>query len=79
MAVQEMSDIIGWIPELAADSELIKADFESAVATGNRLSAVYLAGIGSTNAKAVDVAEFEPLIEELRKLVPKSQAEKERM
>ena len=79
MAVQEMSDIIGWIPELAADSELIKADFESAVATGNRLSAVYLAGIGSTNAKAVDVAEFEPLIEELRKLVPKSQAQKERM
>ena len=79
MAVQEMSDIIGWIPELAADSELIKADFESAVATGNKLSAVYSERIGSTNAKAIDVAEFEPLIEELRKLVPKSQAEKERM
>ena len=79
MAVQEMSDIIGWIPELAADSELIKADFESAVATGNKLSAVYSERIGSTNAKAVDVAEFEPLIEELRKLVPKSQAQKERM
>lgn len=79
MAVQEMSDIIGWIPELAADSELIKADFESAVATGNKLSAVYSEGIGSTNAKAVDIAEFEPLIDELRKLVPKSQAQKERM
>ncbi len=78
-SVQEMSDIIGWIPELAADSELIKADFESAVATGNKLSAVYSERIGSTNAKAVDVAEFEPLIEELRKLVPKSQAQKERM
>lgn len=79
MAMQEMSDIIGWIPELAADSELIKADFESAVATGNKLSAVYSEKVGSTNAKAVDVAEFEPLIEELRKLVPKSQAQKERM
>ena len=79
MAVQEMSDMIGWIPELAADSELIKADFESAVATGNKLSAVYSERIGSTNAKAIDVAEFEPLIEELRKLVPKSQAQKERM
>jgi len=78
-SVQEMADIIGWIPELSADSELIKADFESAVATGNKLSAVYSKSIGSTDAKAVDVAEFEPLIDELRKLVPKSKAQKERI
>ena len=27
-ALQEFSDIIGWIPELAADSALMRADFE---------------------------------------------------
>ena len=77
--VQEMSDIIGWIPELAADSELIKADFDSAVATGNKLSAVYAERFGPKKPKAVEVAEFEPLIEALRKLVLKSQAPKEQM
>jgi hypothetical protein len=37
-AQQELADIIGWIPELAADSELKKADFESAVAAANKLA-----------------------------------------
>ena len=37
-AVREFSDIIGWIPELAADSELKRAEFDAAVASGNRLA-----------------------------------------
>lgn len=79
MAVQELSDIIGWIPELAADSELLKADFESAIATGNKFFAVYAESFGPKKLKAAELAEFEPLIEELQKLVLKSQAPKERM
>ena len=78
-ALQEFSDIIGWIPELAADSELMKADFESAVATGKKLTTAFAETMGPQKTKAVDMATFERLIDELRKLVTKSQAQKERM
>ena len=78
-ALQELSDIIGWIPELAADSELMKADFESAVATGKKLTTAFAETMGPQKTKAVDMATFERLIDELRKLVTKSQAQKERM
>ena len=78
-ALQEFSDIIGWIPELAADSELMKADFESAVATGKKLTTAFAETMGPQKTKAVDMATLERLIDELRKLVPKSQAQKERM
>ena len=78
-ALQEFSDIIGWIPELAADSELLKADFESAVATGKKLTTAFAETMGPQKTKAVDMATLERLIDELRKLVPKSQAQKERM
>jgi len=78
-ARQELADIIGWIPELAADSELKKADFESAVATANKLSKFFQESASSAKATSVDPAAFEPLIEELRPLVPKSQARSERM
>jgi len=78
-ALQEFSDIIGWIPELAADSELMRADFESAVATGNRLTEAFAEALGPRKTKVFDAAAFEPLINELRKLVPKSQDRKEQM
>ena len=78
-ALLELSDIISWIPELAADSELLKADFESAVATGNKLKAAFPEKPGHPKATAIDVATFEPLIDELRRLVPKSQDRKEQM
>ena len=52
-ALQELSDIIGWIPELAADSELMKADFESAVATGNKLTTAFAETPGPQKTKAV--------------------------
>ena len=78
-ALQEFSDIVGWIPELAADSELMKADFESAVATGNKLTAAFAETLGPQSTKPFDAATIEPLIEELRKLVPQSQDRKDRM
>ena len=78
-ALQEFSDIIGWIPELAADSELMKADFESAVATGNKLTAAFAETLEPRNTKPFDAATIQPLIEELRKLVPQSQDRKDRM
>ena len=78
-ALQEFSDIIGWIPELAADSELLRADFESAVATGHKLTTAFAETLGPQKTKAVDATTFEPLIEELRTLVPKSQERKDRL
>lgn len=76
---QKLSDIIGWIPELAADSELMKADFDSAVAAANKLSKVWAECVASTDTPHSDAAAFEPLIEELRQLVPKSQEKREPM
>jgi hypothetical protein len=78
-ALLELSDIISWIPELAADSELMKADFESAVATGNKLRDAFAQNPGSQKKNTVDAATFEPLIDELRKLIPQSQDRKEQM
>ena len=77
--MQEFSDIIGWIPELAADSELMRADFESAVATGKKLTTAFAETMGPQKTKAVDMATLEPLIDELRELVPKSQDRKEQI
>ncbi len=78
-ALQELSDIIGWIPELAADSELMKADFESAVATGNRLTFAFAETMGPQKTRTADAATFEQLIDELRKFVSPSQDRKEEM
>ena len=78
-ARQELADIIGWIPELAADSELKKADFESAVATGNKLVAVFTETLGAKKTKPFDAVTFKPFIEELRKLAPQSRDRKEQM
>ena len=78
-AMQEFSDIIGWIPELAADSELMKADFESVVATGNSITVVFAETLRTQQTKSFDAATIEPHIEELRKLVPLSQNQKDQM
>lgn len=74
-ALQELADIIGWIPELAADSELRRSDFESAVAAANKLANVFNETAASADAKPVAAAGFEPMIEQLRQLVPKSQSQ----
>jgi hypothetical protein len=78
-ALQEFSDIIGWIPELAADSELLRADFETAVATGNKLTNAFSETLGPQKTKPFDATRFQPFIEDLRTLVPKSQDRKERL
>lgn len=78
-ARQELADIIGWIPELAADSELKKADFETAVATVTRFSKALEETATATKATSVDPPVFESLIEELRQLVPKSQVQADPM
>ena len=78
-ARQELADIIGWIPELAADSELKKTDFETAVATVNRFSKALEETAASAGATSGDAAGFEPLIEELRQLVPKSEVQADPM
>ena len=76
---RELADIIGWIPELAADSELKKAGFESAVATANKLAKILEGTTAGANTKTVDVAVYEPMIKELRQLIPESQYQAEQM
>ena len=72
---QELADIIGWIPELAADSDLKKVDFESAVVAADKLLRLFKDTRDAANAQPVEAAVLEPLIAELRQLVPKSKAE----
>ena len=76
---RELADIIGWIPELAADSELKKSGFESAVATANKLAKILEGTAAGANTKTVDVAVYEPMIKELRQLIPESQFQAEQM
>jgi hypothetical protein len=78
-ARKELADIIDWIPELAADSELRKADFETAVATVTGFANALKETATATKAASVDPPVFESLIEELRQLVPKSQVQAEQM
>ena len=78
-ARKELADIIDWIPELAADSELKKADFETAVATVTGFANALKETATATKAASVDPPVFESLIEELRQLVPKSQVQAEQM
>ena len=76
---QELIDIIGWIPELAADSELRKKDFEAAVAAGTRLS-IALGFVKQTDGSSpVDASKIPELLDELKALVSKSQTSTEPM
>jgi len=76
-ARQELIDIIGWIPELAADSELRKKDFEAAVAAGTRLS-IALGFVKQTDGSSpVDASMIPELLDELKALVSKSQTSTE--
>lgn len=78
-ARQELIDILGWIPELAADSELRKQEFEAAVSAGTRLSIALgfeKQGDGTTR---VDQSTIPKFLEELKALVSKSQTSTEPM
>lgn len=78
-ARQELIDIIGWIPELAADSELRKAEFEAAVSAGKQLNIALGFQKPAQSAEPFDQSEILKLLEELKALVPKSQTSTEPM
>lgn len=66
--VSELQDLIGWIVEFAADSELRKADFEKAASLGRRLQQLSQAG-GLAGEQRGQVLE---VLRDLRELVPRS-------
>lgn len=72
-ARQELIDIIGWIPELAADSELRKQEFETAVSAGAGLSIALGFERPTEGTKTVDQSSIPKLLDELKALVSKSQ------
>jgi hypothetical protein len=78
-ARQELIDIIGWIPELAADSELRKQEFETAVSAGAGLSIALGFEKPAEGTTAVDQSSIPKLLDELKALVSKSQTSTEPM
>ncbi|MFO1002023.1 MAG: hypothetical protein U0936_16945 [Planctomycetaceae bacterium] len=76
---QELMDIIGWIPELAADSELQKKDFEMAVSAGAKLSLALGFETPGAGSPPADHSSIPKLLEELKALVSKSQTSAEPM
>ena len=72
-ARQELIDIIGWIPELAADSELRKQEFDTAVAAGKSLSIALGFEKPAETSTPVDQSSVPKLLNELKALVSKSQ------
>ena len=76
-ARQELIDILGWIPELAADSELRKQEFEAAVSAGTRLSISLGFEKQGDSTTPVDQSTIPKFLEELKALVSKSQTSTE--
>ena len=74
-SLKELKEIIEWIPELAADSDLRKADWEHAVALGVRLQALWTTCFGpqaSSSDRQSAVEKFSVLQDELRQLAEAS-------
>lgn len=68
--VTEWFDILGWLPELAADTELKRADWEQAVRTAQKFESWSGSWKASTSGATVpDPARFESLIVELRQVL----------
>lgn len=63
--LRQLVDIVGWIPELAADSELRRAGFEQAVAQQPRLQRV-LDAIAA--GRSPDMAEWHAAVSQLQQL-----------
>ena len=76
---QELRDIIGWIPEMAADSELRMKEFEAAVSAGTRLNVALGLAKQTDGWSPVDSSMIPKLLEELKALVSKSQTSTEPM
>lgn len=66
----ELADIIGWIPELAADSDLNEADWTQADSVSRKMLAVY--SQTATSGLESLLADLPPLIESLQPLVPRA-------
>lgn len=66
--LQELTDVVNWIPEFAADSELRKADFDDAVSISKELLVLVNKQFGSGDSKAPDAAAFDSSIERLKAL-----------
>jgi len=68
----ELADVIGWIPELAANSELRRKDFEKALQTSQQLRAEFAIQFESTKSSPPDVSKFDRMLAALEELVPAS-------
>ena len=75
----ELRDIIQWIPELSADSNLKRQEFETAVSAGAGLSLALGFERPAEGSKAVDQSSIPKLLDELKALVSKSQISTEPM
>ncbi len=71
----ELADVIGWIPELAANSELRRKDFEKALRTSQQLRAEFAIQFESTKVSSPDVSKFARMLADLEELVPASRDE----
>lgn len=65
----ELRDILNWIPELAADSNLKRSGFETAIADGKTLLQFFEA---SQSGKTLRMADVQEPLERLKALVPDS-------
>lgn len=67
----ELVDIIGWIPELAADSDLNETDWVHADSVSREMLAIHEASAGVAGLEGL-LADLTPLIESLEPLVPRA-------
>lgn len=68
--IQEWFDILGWLPEIAADTDLKKSDWESVVRIGRDLE-TWSAEWKVDDKSSPDPARLDALVAELRTLVAK--------
>lgn len=72
--LSELSDIIGWLPELAADSDLGRADWERARGAAERLREVFERLAAESQPAPRDVEEYRAAVEGLKPLARSSEA-----
>lgn len=70
-AREELQDIVGWLPELAADSDLGEADWKTARNVGRQLADL-LTAVGDQPLSQSAQTEARQLIESLTALVPRA-------
>ncbi|MFO1007790.1 MAG: hypothetical protein U0929_17655 [Planctomycetaceae bacterium] len=68
--ITEWFDILGWLPEVAADTDLKKADWEAVVRIGRDLE-TWSAGWKVDDKSSPDPTRFDALVAELKTLVAK--------